>query len=64
MMRDPSQHILFLATEYDAPGMRPYARNIINALWQPGDHVLIVSRDAADGGAFPSVPEGAITWIG
>lgn len=64
MMRAPSQHILFLATEYDAPGMRPYARNIINALWQPGDHVLIVSRDAADGGAFPSVPEGAITWIG
>lgn len=62
MMRDPSQHILFLATEYDAPGMRPYARNIINTLWQPGDHVLIVSRHGADG-TFPALPDGAITWI-
>lgn len=55
--------ILFLATEYDAPGMRPYARNIINAMWQAGDHVLIITRYNADFKAFPHIPEDDITWI-
>lgn len=62
-MRAAGQHILFLATEYDALGMKPYARAIINALWQAGDQVLIVSRDGADSEAFPEIPAGAITWI-
>jgi len=62
-MRDSSRHILFLATEYDAPGMRPYARNIINALWQEGDHVLVVTRYGADGQAFPDIPADSVTWI-
>ena len=62
-MRDQSRHILFLATEYDAPGMRPYARNIINTTWQLGDHVLIVSRYGADNEAFPTIPADSITWI-
>jgi len=62
-MREPSRHILFLATEFDAPGMRPYAVNIINALWQPGDHVLIVSRYGADQGFFPDIPADSFTWI-
>lgn len=62
-MRDASQHILFLATEYDAPGMRPYSRQIINTLWQADDHVLIVSRDGADDSAFPDIPADDITWI-
>ena len=62
-MRDPSRHILFLATEYDAPGMRPYARNIINTMWQAGDHVLIVTRYGADNQAFPNIPATSITWI-
>lgn len=62
-MRDPSRHILFLATEYDAPGMRPYARNIINTMWQAGDHVLIVTRYGADNQAFPNIPASSITWI-
>jgi len=57
------RHILFLATEYDAPGMRPYARNIINAMWQDGDHVLIVTRHGADNEAFPGIPADSITWI-
>ena len=61
-MRNASQHILFLATEYDAPGMRPYARTIINTMWQEGDHVLIVSRYGADA-AFPEIPAEKITWI-
>ena len=55
--------ILFLATEYDAPGMRPYARNIINAMWQTGDHVLIITRYNADFKAFPHIPDNDITWI-
>ena len=58
-----TRHILYLATEYDAPGMRPYARNIINALWQKGDHILIVTRHGADPNAFPDIPADAITWI-
>lgn len=62
-MRTASQHILFLVTEYDAHGMRPYARNIISALWQPGDHVLVVSRYGADAAAFPGIPGDAFTWI-
>ena len=52
-MRDASRHILFLATEYDAPGMRPYARNIINTMWQAGDYVIIVTRYGPDNQAFP-----------
>lgn len=62
-MNNASRHILFLATEYDAPGMRPYARNIINAMWQEGDHVLVVTRYGADNQAFPTIPPSAITWI-
>lgn len=62
-MRTASQHILFLATEYDAPGMHPYAINIINSLWQAGDHVLIVTRYGAEAGAFPGIPDDSITWI-
>ena len=62
-MRDASRHILFLATEFDAPGMHPYAINIINTMWQPGDHVLIVSRYGVDNEAFPAIPTDSITWI-
>lgn len=62
-MRQPSQHILYLATEYDAPGLRPYARNIINVMWEEGDQVLIVTRDGVDNQAFPTIPATAITWI-
>ena len=62
-MSDASRHILFLATEYDAPGMRPYARNIINTMWQAGDHVLIVTRDGIDNQAFPNIPPDSIIWI-
>ena len=62
-MRDASRHILFLATEYDAPGMRPYARNIINTMWQAGDHVIIVTRYGADNQAFPGITSANITWI-
>ena len=62
-MRATTRNILFLATEYDAPGMRPYARNIINALWQKGDHLLIVTRHGADSNAFPNIPADCITWI-
>ena len=62
-MRPASQHILFLATEYDAPGMHPYAINIINSLWQAGDHVLIVTRYGVEAKAFPDIPDDSITWI-
>lgn len=62
-MRTATRHILYLATEYDAPGMRPYARNIINTLWQDGDHVLIVTRYGVDNQAFPQIPAENITWI-
>ena len=62
-MSSTDRHILFLATEYDAPGMTPYARSIINGLWNPGDHVLVVSRYGADGKSFPDIPEDAMTWI-
>ena len=43
--------------------MRPYATNIINALWQHGDHVLVVTRYGADANAFPGIPADAITWV-
>ncbi|MBR5726990.1 MAG: glycosyltransferase family 4 protein [Muribaculaceae bacterium] len=62
-MRTASQHILFLATEYDAPGMHPYAINIINSLWTAGDHVIIVTRYGVEAGAFPGIPDDSITWI-
>lgn len=62
-MRSASKHILFLATEYDAPGMHPYAINIINSLWQPGDHVMIVTRHGVEAQAFPEIPADSITWI-
>ena len=62
-MRNADHHILFLATEYDAPGMRPYARTVINTMWQAGDHVLIVSRYGIDSDAFPGIPADDITWI-
>lgn len=62
-MRSASRHILFLATEYDAPGMRPYARAIINAMWRPGDQVLVVTRYGADQQAFPEIPADNILWI-
>ena len=62
-MRPASQHILFLATEYDAPGMHPYAISIINSLWQAGDHVMIVTRYGVEAAAFPGIPADSITWI-
>ena len=43
--------------------MRPYARNIINAMWQEGDHILAVTRHGADGTAFPVIPTSSVTWI-
>ena len=43
--------------------MHPYAINIINSLWQAGDHVLIVTRYGAEVGTFPGIPEDSITWI-
>lgn len=62
-MSQSKPNILFLATEYDAPGMRPYARTIINNMWQEGDRVLIVTRYGADLTAFPGIPADAFTWI-
>lgn len=62
-MRTASQHILFLATEFDAPGMHPYAINIINSLWQAGDQVMIVTRYGVEAKAFPGIPDDSITWI-
>lgn len=62
-MSSSRRHILFLATEYDAPGMRPYARTIINTMWQEDDHVLIVTRHGADNDAFPDIPASAFSWI-
>ncbi|MBQ9555121.1 MAG: glycosyltransferase family 4 protein [Muribaculaceae bacterium] len=61
-MRSPSQHILFLATEY-AAGMRPYASAIIHAMWQDGDHVLIVTKDGQFKHDFDQLPTQAITWF-
>ncbi len=62
-MRNANKHILFLVTEFDAPGMRPYARNIINTTWQMGDRVLVVSRRQNDSQAFPGISASSITWI-
>lgn len=62
-MRPSGQHILFLATEFDAPGMRPYARTIINAMWRPGDSVLIVTRHGVDMQGLGNVDAQAVTWI-
>lgn len=62
-MSSDRRHILYLATEYDAPGMRPYAINIINAMWQDGDHILVVTRHGANPDAFPDIPSCAVTWI-
>lgn len=61
-MRTPSQHILFIATEY-AAGMRPYADTIIHSLWQQGDHVLVVAKDDSVKHDFDDLPEGSVTWV-
>ena len=61
-MRDPSQHILFVATEYES-GMRPYASAIIHAMWQPGDQVLIVYKRDDYLHDFDDLPAHCITWI-
>ena len=61
-MRNASQHILFIATEY-AAGMRPYADTIIHALWQPGDHVLIVAKDDSVKHDFDDLPADSVTWV-
>ena len=61
-MRDPSQHILFIATEY-AAGMRPYADTIIHSLWQQGDHVLVVAKDDTVKHDFDDLPGDSVTWV-
>lgn len=61
-MRTPSQHILFIATEY-AAGMRPYADTIIHSLWQQGDHVLIVAKDDTVKRDFDDLPADSVTWV-
>ena len=61
-MRTPSQHILFIATEY-AAGMRPYADTIIHSLWQQGDHVLIVAKDDTVKHDFDDLPANSVTWV-
>lgn len=61
-MRDPSRHILFLATEY-AAGMRPYASAIIHALWQDGDQAVIVTKCDDYKQDFANLPAGSVTWI-
>ena len=61
-MRTPSQHILFIATEY-AAGMRPYADTIIHSLWQQGDHVLIVAKDDTVKHDFDDLPADSVTWV-
>lgn len=61
-MRNPSKHILFIATEY-AAGMRPYASAIIHTMWQAGDHVLIVTKGGHFKHDFDGLPIDAVTWI-
>ena len=61
-MRTPSQHILFIATEY-AAGMRPYADTIIHSLWQQGDHVLVVAKDDTVKHDFDGLPSDSVTWV-
>ena len=62
MMRQPDQHILFLATEY-AAGMRPYASTIVHTLWQAGDHVLMVAKDDDCRHDFDDLPASDVTVI-
>lgn len=61
-MRNPSHHILFVATEY-AAGMRPYASAIIHSLWQQGDHVLIVAKEDSVKRDFDDLPGGSVSWV-
>jgi len=61
-MRDPSNHILFLVTEYEA-GMRPYASAIIHALWRRGDHMIVVIKNEYFKHDFDDLPRDSITWI-
>lgn len=61
-MRDNHQHILFVATEYEA-GMRSYASAIIHAMWQPGDHVLVVIKQENYKRDFDDILANCITWI-
>ena len=61
-MRNPSRHILFLATEY-AAGMRPYASAIIHSLWQQGDHVLIVAKEDSVKHDLDDLPSDSVTWV-
>jgi len=61
-MRQPGQHILYLATEY-AAGMRPYALAIIKALWQQGDHVIVVIKDKSLCADFKDFKDTDITVI-
>ena len=61
-MRDNNQHILFVATEYEA-GMRSYASAIIHALWQKGDQVLIVIKREDYKRDFDDIPATCMTWI-
>ena len=61
-MRTSSQHILFIATEYES-GMRPYARMIILTMWQPGDHVIVVAKDNQVKHDLDALPDDCVTWI-
>jgi len=61
-MRNPSHHILFIATEY-AAGMRPYASTIIHSLWQQGDHVLIVAKEDSVKRDLDDLPGDSVTWV-
>lgn len=61
-MRNPSHHILFIATEY-AAGMRPYASAIIHSLWQQGDHVLIVAKEDSVKRDMDDLPSDSVTWV-
>ena len=61
-MRDPEQHILFIATEY-AAGMRPYASAIIHTLWQAGDHAIIVAKDDDVKHDFDDLDGDSVTWV-
>ena len=61
-MRDPEQHILYIATEY-AAGMRPYANAIIHTLWQAGDHAIIVAKDDDVKHDFDDLDGDSVTWV-
>lgn len=62
MRQEGRRHILFLATEYEA-GMRPYASAIIHTLWQPGDHVVIVTKQDDYRHDYDDLPDCRVTWI-